>query len=89
MALRDHVLLVDGPLKGRRFCTDRTPCEPLDFHAALAPDGRLLACEDEPVPNVPYEAAEFRYVPVIAPDGHPSRDDLGFLRFYLVGRADA
>lgn len=85
--LRDHVRLVDGPLEGRRFCLSETPRIPLDFHAAVGPDGTVLAVEGEPAPiNVPYRPEEFRYAQVMAPDGHPSRDDAGFLLFYLAGR---
>lgn len=82
MALRDHVLLIDGPLEGRRFCVDSTPTIPLDFHAAIGLDGAVLAVEGEPAPvNVFFQPAEFRYVAVLAEDGHQSRGDDGCLRY--------
>lgn len=85
MPLRDRVRLVDGPLEGRIFDTDRTPTFPLDIHAAVAPDGTVLAVEGEPAPvNVPFQPAEFRYAPMNAKDGHQSRADDGCLLFYLA-----
>lgn len=85
MALRDHVLLVDGPLEGRVFCCDATPTVPLDFHAAVGPDGSVLAVEGEQAPvGIPFQPAEFRYAPLMAKDGHQSRGDDGCLRFYLA-----
>lgn len=85
MPLRDHVLLVDGPLEGRVFQTDQTPTIPLDFHAAVGPDGRVLAVEGEPAPiGIPHKGVEYRYAPVMARDGHQSRGDDGCLRFYLA-----
>lgn len=83
--LRDNVRLVDGPLAGRRFLVDQTPTFPLDFHAAVAPDGTVLAVEGEPAPiGRPFEGVEYRYHPVMAADGHQSRGDDGTLRFYYV-----
>lgn len=90
MALRDHVRLVDGPLQGREFCIDTTPTVPLDFHAAVSPDGRVLAVEGEPAPvGEMFQPREYRYAPLMAKDGHQSRGDDGFLRFYFSADVDA
>jgi hypothetical protein len=87
--MRDQVRLIDGPLEGRTFLFPTTPTTPLDFHAAVAPDGRVLAVEGEQAPvNTPFRGVEYRYAPQMATDGHQSRGDDGCLHFYLHDGTD-
>lgn len=83
--LRDSVRLVDGPLEGRRLLMPFTPKWPIEVHAAVAPDGRVLAIEGERAPiERDFVGKEFRYEPVIAKDGEQSRADDGYLRYFFV-----
>lgn len=85
---KDTLRMIDGPLEGRRLLVDEVPSWPLELHAAVAPDGRVLAIEGERAPSAPHRRAEFRYDVVMAPDGVASRGDDGCVRYYYVGEVE-
>lgn len=86
MFAKDTIRLADGPLQNRRLLFNETPTHPLELHAAVAPDGRVLAIEGEPAPtSVTFDRMEYRYEPVYAPDGVQSRADDGCVLYHFAG----